>query len=259
MKKAFLLLLCVLPKLVFSQIPILKKETTWIKTNDSIYFENSKPIFLYFFKENFDIALPPMETRNYENQAYLKPDSSFWVEGRTKICLQKTGLYFAQTDTSQMQGTSFLVVPNDFPKFSAINNLIYSLAYISTNDEMNELKISQKKIDLDRFWLNIGGNAENTRLLIRKFYENIRYANENFTDYKMGWKTDRGMIYTVFGKPDQIQEKENYQKWTYFNWNIDFEFVREPNFFTSSYLLIRKNNYQKFWNFAVVRWRQGIN
>ena len=35
-------------------------------------------------------------------------------------------------------------------------------------------------------------------------YQRIAYANEHFAAGVPGWKTDRGRIYIVFGKPDEI-------------------------------------------------------
>ena len=36
------------------------------------------------------------------------------------------------------------------------------------------------------------------------YYRRVRFANEEFTQYKDGWKTDRGMIYILFGPPNQV-------------------------------------------------------
>src|SRR5215475_5987447 len=38
-----------------------------------------------------------------------------------------------------------------------------------------------------------------------EYYQRIAYANEHYTSGVPGWKTDRGRIYIVFGKPDQIE------------------------------------------------------
>ena len=36
-------------------------------------------------------------------------------------------------------------------------------------------------------------------------YERIAYANEHFASGIPGWKTDRGRIYIMYGKPDEIE------------------------------------------------------
>jgi GWxTD domain-containing protein len=38
-----------------------------------------------------------------------------------------------------------------------------------------------------------------------EYYQRIAYANEHFTSGIPGWKTDRGRIYVMFGKADQIE------------------------------------------------------
>ena len=39
-----------------------------------------------------------------------------------------------------------------------------------------------------------------------EYYRRIAYANEHFTAGLAGWKTDRGMIYIKYGKPDDIDD-----------------------------------------------------
>jgi GWxTD domain-containing protein len=38
-----------------------------------------------------------------------------------------------------------------------------------------------------------------------EYYQRIAYANEHYTSGVPGWKTDRGRIYIMFGKPDEIK------------------------------------------------------
>src|SRR5262245_53028874 len=38
-----------------------------------------------------------------------------------------------------------------------------------------------------------------------EYYQRIAYANEHYTSGIPGWKTDRGRIYIMFGKADQIE------------------------------------------------------
>ncbi|MCI0665411.1 MAG: GWxTD domain-containing protein [Acidobacteria bacterium] len=38
-----------------------------------------------------------------------------------------------------------------------------------------------------------------------EYYQRIAYSNEKYTSGIQGWKTDRGRIYIMFGKPDQIE------------------------------------------------------
>src|SRR5262249_9987218 len=38
----------------------------------------------------------------------------------------------------------------------------------------------------------------------QKYYERIQFANEHYSSGMPGWKTDRGRIYIIHGKPDEI-------------------------------------------------------
>ncbi len=40
-----------------------------------------------------------------------------------------------------------------------------------------------------------------------EFYERLAYANEHFASGIPGWKTDRGRIYIVWGKPDSVESR----------------------------------------------------
>jgi GWxTD domain-containing protein len=51
-----------------------------------------------------------------------------------------------------------------------------------------------------------------------QFYERIAYANEHFASGIPGWKTDRGRIYIMFGKPDETESHPaggSYQRESY--------------------------------------------
>lgn len=54
-----------------------------------------------------------------------------------------------------------------------------------------------------------------------EYYTRILYANQNFTTYTKGWRTDQGMVYVTFGKPSYVETSQQssgggvYQRWTY--------------------------------------------
>ena len=82
------------------------------------------------------------------------------------------------------------------------------------------------------------------------YYRRVRFANEEFTQYKDGWKTDRGMIYILFGPPNQVFysdfvsfEKAS-QQWVYYNNGIFFTFFDDHN--TGDFLLKVPYDYEPF-------------
>src|ERR1700686_661433 len=63
----------------------------------------------------------------------------------------------------------------------------------------------ERDILIEAFWQGpdpTPGNEENEYK--EEHYQRIAYANEHFAAGVPGWKTDRGRMYIVFGKPDEI-------------------------------------------------------
>ena len=59
---------------------------------------------------------------------------------------------------------------------------------------------------IEQFWLRRDPDPDTYENEYREeYYQRIAYANEKYTSGIPGWKTDRGRIYIVFGKPDQIE------------------------------------------------------
>jgi GWxTD domain-containing protein len=91
-----------------------------------------------------------------------------------------------------------------------ITELIDPIRYISTSTEYKNLKAAvNPKKGLDAFWLKLGKNEENSKELLKKYYRRIETANQFFTSYKEGWKTDRGIIYIIYGVPNSIRKNED--------------------------------------------------
>jgi len=180
-----------------------------------------------------------------------------------EIHLRRNGIYFFQTDTTELEGFAVNRFDKDFPKVTRAEQLIESTRYITTRKEylqlMNEV---DKKAALDKFWLEIGGNPDRARNLIRTYYNRVQEANRLFSSYLEGWKTDRGMIHMIFGKPQSVYRNAETEQWTYSNIpgfpDMLFLFRKMNNPFTENdYALIRQPIYENVWYIAVDQWRQG--
>jgi GWxTD domain-containing protein len=236
----------------------------FVSNQDTLRFEGDDiPVYVYKIRQNFLPALPPMQMNNLSVNANVTVDSFFSVPSNTNFILQSKGLYFAQADTSSSKGLGFNIMEASFPKFTKIENLIEALVYISTQEEISNLNgASNKKNALDQYWLQLAGNAENAKRIIKLYYQRVEYANRAYTTYKEGWKTDMGMVYIAFGAP-QVTTKGNQQLWTYYmdggNTKVTFAFVQKANQFSEKhYELIRKSEYGAIWYEAVEKWRLGL-
>ena len=86
------------------------------------------------------------------------------------------------------------------------------VTYIITDDERKAFKKLETDEERERFiedfWRRRDPDPDTDENEFREeYYERIAYANEHFASGIPGWKTDRGRIYIMYGKPD---EKESH-------------------------------------------------
>src|SRR5262249_7934244 len=84
------------------------------------------------------------------------------------------------------------------------------VAYIITDDEkraFTRLKTDEEREQfIEAFWERRDLTPDTVENEYRdEYYERIAYANEHFASGIPGWKTDRGRIYILHGKPDGIE------------------------------------------------------
>jgi hypothetical protein len=70
-----------------------------------------------------------------------------------------------------------------------------------------------------------------------EYYARIKYADKHYsTPYTPGWKTDMGMVYVIFGLPNNIERHpyemgtKPYEIWDYYDINRQFVFVDDSGF-----------------------------
>ncbi|MCI0515896.1 GWxTD domain-containing protein, partial [candidate division KSB1 bacterium] len=114
--------------------------------------------------------------------------------------------------------------------------------YIATKDEKNTFK----KLDLDgrrkyivEFWAKRDLDPSTKKNEYREEYlSRVRYANDQFTGFQKGWKSDRGRVLLIYGHPDEIErfpfssDTKPYQIWKYFSiqGGVEFVFVDKRSF-----------------------------
>jgi GWxTD domain-containing protein len=153
--------------------------------------------------------------------------------------------------------------------------MIEPLAYLANPDELTALRSAEKpKAALDEFWIKCGGNIDKARELIRIYYTRVLYSNYYFTSYKEGWRSERGMIYIIYGPPDKVYKTADGESWGYKKTGIKskwdgrfkvsdsylfFTFKRRENIFSSNdFYLSRSETLVTYWDKAVASWRKGI-
>ena len=214
----------------------------------------------YAYQRNFSPALPPMITKKPIGQKKLLLDSIFTIGQRMKID-SLNRLFFFQSDSSTNLGRGLVTVPVYFPKLKTSEEVIEPLIYISTKSEFNKLNgAKNKKKGFEKFWIQTLKSKERAKGSIKNYYRNVTKANQFFTNYKQGWKTDAGMIYIIFGAPNSVQRNAKKEKWNYtrFGEEITFNFEKIPNLFVRQHLRLQRDNaYSKIWLTEVSSWRKG--
>src|SRR6266496_3979826 len=84
------------------------------------------------------------------------------------------------------------------------------VAYIITDDERKAFKKletdDERERFIEEFWRRRDPDPDTDENEYREeYYERIAYANEHFASGIPGWKTDRGRIYIMWGKPDETE------------------------------------------------------
>ena len=247
-----------------SSTPITR---SFVHSGDSVYIRSVNPdlqkVSVFRYLHNFEAADPPMYLLDKNVKKDLSYDSVFEVDPGQVFTFAGKGLYFIQSDTSSLIGLSVRCEEEHYPKLVLMDDIFEPIIYMSTYDEIEKLKQSvDKKKAFETYWLKITKSQERARKLIREFYKRIEEADNFFTTYKEGWKTDMGMIYIFFGPPDVAYDDGVTQKWYYAKKgdipSVNFTFVRLRNIFSSQhYILERDENYRSQWFKRIDSWRRG--
>ena len=150
-----------------------------------------------------------------------------------------------------------------YPEITQLTQMTEPIRYISTSSEYKTIKaaVNVKKA-LDAFWLKLGKEEERAKFMIKEYYGRIENANLHFSTYKEGWKTDRGIIHIIYGKPNTIYKTKNKETWIYGEesniLSTKFEFFRRNNNITGNdFELLRNPEYKSNWYRSVDLWRQA--
>lgn len=212
--------------------------------------------------------LPPPPFAYYEPKSFdYEPDSTFTVmlgpDNKAKFRAGKNGFYHFQIDPEQREGFTLFVAEPFFPEVSEIEHLIDPFRYVVSSKEYAALiNHSEKKRKLESYWLDWCGNKERARSSIEAYYSRVEQANKYFSSHTEGWKSDRGLVYVVYGKPNKVYRSSTLETWIYGEesnpMSISFNFIKVINPFTSNdFRLNREEFYKPTWYRSLEAWRNG--
>ncbi|MCD4768907.1 MAG: GWxTD domain-containing protein [Bacteroidales bacterium] len=233
-------------------------------------------LYVKYYKPFHDIPDPPSMLLP-ERELDLEYDDMLTLPYSDTLLfiLPKKGVYHITIDSNLVDGFTISNFGKEFPGMNSPITMIEPVIYLTNKDEVdNMLHYPNPKIALDEFWLGITGNVERSRELIRIYYSRVMYANYFFSSFREGWKTERGMIYIIYGPPDKVYKTADGEQWGYHKqeiksgWGIRyrvkedylyFSFRRRENQFSDNdFTLLRSESITTHWEQAIRSWKSGI-
>jgi len=233
-------------------------------------------LIISFYKPFREIPDPPSMLLPEKTLDY-KPEQIVAIPYSDTLSMMfpREGIYFCTIGRNIKEGYTLLNLGVSYPAMTTPEVMIEPLAYIASQDEVVDLRSAIKpKVALDDFWIKCGGNVDKARELIRIYYTRALYSNYYFTSYKEGWRSERGMIYIIYGPPDKVYKSSEGESWGYrkpmikSSWGekyvtndeyLFFNFKKKENPFSDNdYYLSRSETLVTFWDKAILSWRKGI-
>ncbi len=218
-----------------------------------------RPLHVYYYKTDFPVSSPPFTEKGAHIDRFMFADSSFSVAHGQKIMFKSRGLYLVQQDTAAAEGFAFRVVGGSFPKFTKVEDIPAPLIFVCTKDEHDELiAAGSDKSKVDKVILDITRDKDRAKNFMRSYFRRVELANLYFTSFKEGWKTDRGMIYLIFGLPDEVSRTGQNEIWYYKNFKERYTFVKSGSVYDpNNYILLRSSKFTESWFNTVDSWRKS--
>ncbi len=227
--------------------------------------ERIKASRLFVTKYTIDNTYPsPIYIETESKKSKIRIDTSFSILADQYVSFKEKGIYLISKDSLSTIGLTLLNFYDGFPLIAQKNNIAPPLRYITSDEEFNALQIGTEssKLKAEKLWSSMTNNLPSTEKILTTYYKRIQYSNIYFTSYKEGWKTDRGLVYTIFGQPSNIYKNTREEKWSYGRQDSELEFnfvfVKRRNILTDNdYTLIRDRRMKDIWQKAVEHWRSG--
>lgn len=218
------------------------------------------PIHFSYYRDDFPSPSPPFADKELKMDRFLFPDSTFSIQPGGRIGpFSKEGLYLAQQDTMAAKGFSFMVKNPPYPKYNKLADLKGPLLFVTTREENQQMDAAgEDKTKFDRIILSITNDKERAKNFMRNYFKRVEVANRLFTSFKEGWKTDKGMIFIIFGPPDEVQMNGVEEIWSYRSPRQQFYFTKAGSVYSPDYsVLVRDKGSAEYWYQTVDLWRKG--
>lgn len=221
---------------------------------------DEKRMHVSFYKTvSFFQPYPPFVDKSPSTERFLFHDSTFHLASGSTFTLKREGLYLFQQDTMAADGFSIRVVSESFPKYTKVDDLADPLIFVTTQDEFKQLVAAgNEKPKFDKVILDITRDKDRAKNFMRSYFRRVELVNQYFSSFKEGWKMDRGMIYLVFGVPDELAKNGGNEVWNYRSFGARFTFVKSGSVYDpDNYVLLRDKRFTEAWFSTIDLWRKS--
>lgn len=216
-----------------------------------------------YYRNTSEAARPPYAMPVVTPE--ILPDSTWTIDVDPNVVHQfpMEGYYRLTMSEAEKGGFTVCRFPDDFPKITTPDALLEPMRYITTKKEYTTLQTSKNiKHSVDSFWISTGGSQDRARELISAYYGRVEIANIHFSSHIEGWKTDRGMVYIIYGEPQNVYRTPTSETWVYGQDQggnmLNFVFERNTNSGAPNDFTMQRNQvYNISWITAVDYWKQG--
>lgn len=163
------------------------------------------------------------------------------------VAVWAVGSYGVEVDVTEMSSgekesskSSIEVLTSLADWEEGYSDMLEKIEYIASREQMSELKDSppkERRKKWKEFWKEQDPTPETAKNEYQiEYFRRIRYANERFTAFIEGWKTDMGRIYIQYGDPDMVESEplgnslKSWEIWSYYSLRTRFIFVDEMGF-----------------------------
>ncbi len=223
-------------------------------------------LYVNYYDDDFPLPLPPFtqfEPKPFDYDPTTKFELGLDKKNTTEFQGVRLGFYHFRIDTTSKEGLTLFTTSEEFPEVTTDADLLGPIRYLLSGKEYEALmNAANPKAAMERHWLEWSGTKDRARRNLTAFYTRVEEANRHFSSHVDGWKSDRGLIYIVYGKPNKVYSYEDLETWIYGEENnplsITFHFVKVINPFTDNdYRLERNERYKPSWYRAIDTWRSG--
>ncbi len=176
------------------------------------------------------------------SQIIMRFDSTKYSTGSYMLSVEGRSLLDGGDEIPALKQKTFVVRWGNMPiSISDLDLAIKQMRYIAKENEyetVNEAKTdAERRVLFDEFWKKRDPNPNTKRNeYMEEYYSRVEYANEHFSHYQAGWKTDMGMVFILFGSPNNVErhpfdiDSKPYEVWAYYDYNRSVVFVDETGF-----------------------------